>query len=293
MTLKRQVERAQKMGYTMVGGPLGAEPASFWCYLAARLSGLDGAPGGGVAWDDGRATRVMTMKRAVAWRVNVPDDSRPHVPRAARRLPGFRAWAQSDCFPKTGRIDYLDGKIDIDMSPEDLQTHGTLKAALAAELFLLIAKPQQGYVFVDRTRVTSTAGGLSAEPDVVVALFSSLDAGRVRQVPSAQPAPGRFVELEGAPDLVVEIVSDSSEIKDTERLPLQYAQAGIPELWLLDARGSEVRFEVRLLVTGIYQRVEPDAEGWTASALLKARCRVTRQPAPHDGWLYALEVRPA
>ena len=231
------------------------------------------------------------MKRAVAWRVSVPDDSRPHVPRSARRLPGFRAWAQSDRFPKTGRVDYLSGEVDIDMSPEDLQTHGTLKAALAAELFVLVAKPQRGYVFVDRTRVTSAAGDLSAEPDVVVALFSSLDAGRVRQVPAAQPAPGRFVELEGAPDLVVEIVSDSSETKDTERLPIQYAQAGISELWLLDARGSEVRFEAWLLADGAYQRVEPDAEGWTASALLKADCRVTRQPAPHDGWLYSLEIR--
>ena len=231
------------------------------------------------------------MKRAVAWRVNVLDDSHPDVPRSARRLPGFRAWAQSDRFPKTGRIDYLDGEVDVDMSPEDLQTHGTLKAALAAELFLLVARPQQGYVFVDRTRVTSAAGDLSAEPDVVVVLFSSLDAGRVRQVPAAQPAPGRFVELEGAPDLVVEIVSDSSEVKDKERLPAQYAQAGIPELWLLDARGSDMRFEARRLMQGTYQRVEPDAEGWTASALLKADCRVTRQPAPHDGWLYSLEIR--
>lgn len=231
------------------------------------------------------------MKRAAAWRVNVPDGSRQHVPRTARRLSGFRAWAQSDRFPKTGRVDYIDGEVDVDMSPEDLQTHGTLKAALAAELFLLVAKPQRGYVFVDRTRVTSTAGDLSAEPDVVVALFSSLDAGHVRQVPAVQPAPGRFVELEGAPDLVVEIVSDSSEVKDTERLPVQYAQAGIPELWLLDARGSEVRFEARILVDGSYQRVEPDAEGWTASTLLKADCRVTRQPAPHDGWLYSLEIR--
>ena len=230
------------------------------------------------------------MKRAVAWRINVTDGSRPQVPRSARRLPGFRAWAQSDRFPTTGRVDYLSGEVDVDMSPEDLQTHGTLKAALAAELFLLIAKPQRGYVFVDRTRVTSAAGDLSAEPDVVVALFSSLDNGRVRQVPAAQPAPGRFVELEGAPDLVVEIVSDSSEIKDTERLPAKYAQAGIPEFWLLDARGAEVRFEVRLLVDGAYQRAEPDAEGWSRSALLKADCRVTRQPAPHAGWLYALEI---
>jgi Uma2 family endonuclease len=234
----------------------------------------------------------MTMKRAAAaWRVNVPDDRALRIPRTARRLEGFRAWALSDRFPQTGRVDYLGGEVDVDMSPEDLQTHGTLKAALAAELFLLIAKPQSGYVFVDRTRVTSAAGELSVEPDVVVTLFSSLDAGRVRQVPAAAPVPGRFVELEGAPDLVVEIVSDSSEVKDTERLPAQYARAGVPELWLLDARGSEVRFEIRHLESGTYHRIEADGGGWQRSALLQAPCRVTRQPAPHNGWLYALEVR--
>ncbi len=37
---------------------------------------------------------------------------------------------------------------------------------------------------------------------------------------------GRYVELEGAPDLVVEIVSDSSVAKDTQRLPPRYAAAG-------------------------------------------------------------------
>ena len=190
-----------------------------------------------------------------------------------------------------GRIDYLDGEIHVDRTPGDLQTHGTPKTALSAELFVLVAKPQRGYVFVDRTRVTSAAAELSAEPDIVVVLFSSLDAGRVRQVPAARRAPGRFVELEGAPDLVVEIVSDASEHKDLERLPAQYARAGVPELWLLDARGSEIRFDLLTLVDGKYQRVPPDAKGWAASTLLGCHCRITRQPAPHSGWLYALQRR--
>jgi Uma2 family endonuclease len=207
------------------------------------------------------------------------------------RLAAFRTWTHSGRFPEEGRIDYLDGEVNVDWAPEDLQTHGTPKAALAAELFALVARRRRGYVFVDRTRVTSTAAGLSAEPDLVVVLFSSLDAGRVRQVPAARSAPGRFIELEGAPDLVVEIVSDSSEHKDTERLPAQYARAGIPELWLLDARGGELRFDLQTLVDGAYRRATADAAGWAASPVLGMRCRITREPAPHAGWLYALEHR--
>jgi hypothetical protein len=73
-----------------------------------------------------------------------------------------------------------------------LAAYSSLLAHLRTRLFLLVAKPQRGYVFVDSTRVTSTAGDLSAEPGIVVTLFSSLAAGRVRQVPSAQNARGRF-----------------------------------------------------------------------------------------------------
>ncbi len=90
---------------------------------------------------------------------------------------------------------------------------------------------------------------------------------------------------------MVEIVSDASEHKDFERLPAQYARAGVPELWLLDARGSEIRFDLLTLVDGKYHRVPPDAKGWAASALLGCRCRITRKSAPHSGWLYALQRR--
>jgi Uma2 family endonuclease len=231
------------------------------------------------------------MKRAAALRSDIPLEYGLHIPPAAHRLAGFRAWAQSEFFPETGRIDYVGGEIDVDMSPEDLQTHGTPKAALGAELFALIAKRGRGYVFVDRTRVTSASAELSAEPDLVVVLFSSLDAGRVRQVPAARLEAGRFVELEGAPDLVVEIVSDSSEQKDTELLPAQYARAGVPEFWLLDARGGMVRFDLHRLAGGVYRKVPADAAGWVESAVLGIQCRIKRKPAPHSGWLYVLQRR--
>ena len=70
---------------------------------------------------------------------------------------------------------------------------------------------------------------------------------------------------------------------------MQYAQAGIPELWVIDARGAELRFEVRILAGDEYRTLEPDSEGWVRSPLLGLRCRLRRDPAPHEGWLYELE----
>jgi len=101
-----------------------------------------------------------------------------------------------------------------------------VKTALAAELYPRIVKTSLGNVFVDSTRIVSPAAGLSAEPDIVVVLWQSLQEGRVREVPAASGEPGRFVELEGASDLIVEIVSDRSVRKDLERLPQLLRRSG-------------------------------------------------------------------
>ncbi len=40
-------------------------------------------------------------------------------------LEAFRAWVQSEGFPARGRIDWIGGELDVDMTPEDVTTHGT------------------------------------------------------------------------------------------------------------------------------------------------------------------------
>ena len=46
------------------------------------------------------------------------------IPASARTLLGFVGWCHSPSFPEQGRIDYLAGDLEVDMSPEDLYTHG-------------------------------------------------------------------------------------------------------------------------------------------------------------------------
>jgi Uma2 family endonuclease len=209
------------------------------------------------------------------------------IPAAVHSLTAFRRWAQSDRFPARGRIDYLEGEVEVDISPEDLYTHGAVKVAVTAALHDIVAEGDLGHVFVDGARVTSPQAELSAEPDVVAILWESLDTGRARHVPGRTE--GRVAEIEGAPDLVVEIVSDGSVRKDHERLPVLYARAGIPELWRIDARGSELSFEILSLAGTEYRRVEADHDGWIPSAILGLRFRLTRRMARHSTWRYRLE----
>ena len=214
------------------------------------------------------------------------------IPAEVYTLERFREWCRSEDFPETGRLDFLDGEVEIDMSPEDLYPHGVVKSALASALHALVAGDRDaGNVFVDRTRVSSREAGLSVEPDVVVVLWSSLAAGTVREVPAARGGEGRFIELEGAPDLVVEVVSDRSVQKDRERLPRLYARAGVPELWLADARGEELLFTIQTLTPSGYAEQPADADGWTPSPTLGREVRLVRQRTHFSRFRYSLQHR--
>lgn len=215
------------------------------------------------------------------------------VPAEAHDLAAFRRWALSDEFPESGRIDFLGGDVEVDMSPVDLHTHGRVKVAVSRVLDELVEAADLGEVFVDRSRVTSPVAALSAEPDVVVVLWESLQNGRVRYVPDPRARQDRSREIEGAPDLVVEVVSDSSVGKDTHRLPRLYAAAGVRELWLIDARGAELTFGVRRLEGSEYREVEASAEGWSLSGVLGEVFRLTRERTRLGTWRYRLEHRPA
>ncbi len=236
--------------------------------------------------------KVQPMSRNPSTEV----DERVHVPPGAHTLEGFRLWTWSDSFPERGRIDFLDGELEIDLTPENLFLHGTVKTAVAAGLQEQVAGTGRGAVFVDCTRIVSVEALLSVEPDVVAVLWDSLQSGRVRGVPAARgkpQSPQSYIELEGAPDLVVEVISDSSVRKDRQRLPPLYARAGVPELWLVDARKTgpmPVELAIFNLGPDGYVLAAADAEGWCASRFLGRRCRLRRRAMLDLGFTYDLEL---
>jgi Uma2 family endonuclease len=229
------------------------------------------------------------------------------IPAVAHDFEGFRRWSHSDSFPERGRIDFLRGDIEIDMSPEDLLRHSAVKTAIAVQLSELVVTSGKGYVFIDRSRVASPKALLSVEPDVVVVLYSSLDAGQLLEVPGASGEPGYYVELEGPPDLIVEVISKYSVKKDRQRLPRLYAEAGVRELWLVDARGETPQLEIRELGPSGYvlqpaaaapraparkPAADTRASGWVRSPLLDRRFRLVRRTVPPRHVAYELASTP-
>jgi Uma2 family endonuclease len=218
-------------------------------------------------------------------------DEDVQVPLGICSLADFRRWALSDAFPERGRIDYIQGDIEIDMSPENLFYHGTLKTKVAATILDRVEELNLGHVCSDTTRISSVPADLSAEPDIVVISQVAIDEGRVRLVPAASEDPDSFVEIEGGPDLVVEIVSDSSVRKDTKRLPRAYFKAGVGEYWLIDARGERLTFGVHERGRGAFKAAPLDVDGFQMSRVLQCRYRLSRQRGLGGYWRYEMESR--
>lgn len=208
-----------------------------------------------------------------------------------RNLEEFRRWALSDEFPERGRIDYIAGRIEVDMSPEDFFTHGTLKSEIAAEIKDRVDELDLGHTLIAETRISSIEGNVSAEPDVVVITYDAFDANRASLVPKASGAADRYVEVEGAADLVVEIISDSSVRKDTTRLPAAYFAAGTREFWLIDARKADLRFEIHARGAGGFVAAARDQDGYQRSDVLDAWYWLDRQRHARGHWIYRLRMK--
>src|SRR5205823_6808609 len=87
----------------------------------------------------------------------------------------------------------------------------------------------------------SEAADLSAVPDGSYISYRALRSGRVRLVAGRE---GGYTAVDGAPELVIEVVSDSSEDKDNEWQMRAYLDAGVKEYWVIDARTEPVRFDI-------------------------------------------------
>lgn len=213
------------------------------------------------------------------------------VPMEILDLVRFREWLRSPEFPAAGRIDWVQGRLEVDVAPEDLETHGGPKSTIAGRLIALLQEAGRGRVYIDRARLTCPGTDLSVEPDILCVLFETVESGQARLVPRASGQQGRFLEVEGAADLIVECVSDGSVKKDTLELRDLYHQAGVREYWIVDARRCPPHLEVLLHQPEGYASARISADGHQHSSVLGADVRFTRDGERAAFQLYRLDVR--
>jgi Uma2 family endonuclease len=160
----------------------------------------------------------------------------------------FLAWADEDV-----HAEWVDGEVTVFVPPiwdhQDIVSFLDRLVGLYAELFGLgrvVTAPFE-------MRLERSA----REPDL---LFVAGERARRMQ--------GR-TRLDGPADLVVELVSPESAIRDRRDKLAEYAAAGIPEYWVLDPRPGRQRADFfRLDEDGVYRSVPPDADGRYHSAAL-------------------------
>jgi Uma2 family endonuclease len=212
------------------------------------------------------------------------------IPATAWDLAGFRQWAKSARFEDRGRVAFLDGEMIVDMSPEEINNHNQIKTEVGFAINGLNKQLDIGKFFSDRVLVTNLSAGLATEPDATLVTWTGFQSGRVKLVPRAADEEEEYLELEGTPDWVLEIVSKYSVRKDTKQLREIYHRAGIPEYWLVDARGKRIDFKILQLEPDGYG-VSPKRGGWLGSPLFGCEFRLERTRDRLGLWQYTLEVR--
>lgn len=208
------------------------------------------------------------------------------IPPEAHTFAGFRKWVWSEDLPENMRVTFIEGDVYLDMSKQALQSHVAAKTGVYGTLIPLTSDEDLGEFYTDGALISNETAQVSNNPDGVAALWETIESGRVRFLENR----GTELEIEGTPDWVMEIVSDGSVAKDTKRLRKRYHAAGIPEYWLIDARGDELDFQILIWRKSGYASAA-NKDGWQMSRVFGRAFRLTRQRNRRCAWTYSLRVK--
>lgn len=138
-------------------------------------------------------------------------------------FPGPGEWTEDDYYPLTDRgrlVELSDGNIEVLPHPADF--HQLILIRLSTALHIFVSGLKLGQVRFAPLPVRLWAGKIR-EPDLM--FMSAAHADRI----------GRYW---GVPDLAVEILSEGTESKDRQTKRVEYAQASIPEYWVIDRQNK-------------------------------------------------------
>jgi Uma2 family endonuclease len=210
------------------------------------------------------------------------------IPACVEDFDSFRRWLHREDFPENGKTCFIKNTVWVDLSKEDFFTHGQVLLEISRVLGTLVKETKFGRFGRDRTRYSHLETNLSTEPDGIVISYDAINSGRVRFQGGEK---GEKTELIGSPEIVIEVLSRSSEEKDTEWLITACFDAGIQEYWLIDAR------EVEDIQFNIFKRNKKEfvatktQHGWVKSAVLSKTIRLVQSEGDDGEPVFTLEAR--
>jgi len=160
----------------------------------------------------------------------------------------FLRWKDEDT-----HAEWVDGEVILAMPPKD--RHQDIVLFLASLLRILLDLTGTGKVRAAPLEVYLPKRPASREPDIVVVLGENLrNLGEER--------------FTGAPDLLVEVISEDSVRRDRVEKFLEYEREGVREYWLVDSSPAHYSVEAFALEAGVYTPIGVDHEGWLQSLVL-------------------------
>jgi Uma2 family endonuclease len=202
-------------------------------------------------------------------------------------LSAFREWAGDNDLPENAKVFFYRGEVWVEMGRQQLFTHVDVKTEVTSVLYQLVKGQKSGNVFSDGVLVTNEEAELSGNPDMVFVSLDSRSNGRITFVEGKE---GGYVEILGSPDMVMEVVSDSSEKKDNQTLFEAYYEAEILEYWLVDARGDDLEFQIYKRGPTGYVPTRKQS-GWLKSAVFGKSFRLIRGKDATGNPEFTLELK--
>jgi Uma2 family endonuclease len=210
------------------------------------------------------------------------------LPSSVRTLAGFRAWAASPEVAEDERPSFIGGDIFLGgrtQSVRSVLVNGCLTRVVGS----LVEELDIGEYYGPGVRFSNVAADLSTVPDALFYSWEAMERERIRLIPSEY---GRgYLELEGTPDWIAEVVSAGSEDKDTRLLRTAYHRAGVSEYWIIDVRGEDTIFQILYHRKNGYVEA-PMIDGWQKSRVFKREFRLIRKRTRMSHWDFKLEMRP-
>jgi Uma2 family endonuclease len=161
----------------------------------------------------------------------------------------FLAWAKEH-----PHAEWVDGEVIEFMTVKG--RHSLVVFFLVKLLGSYVDHFRLGMILGDPYAMLIREGRASRQPDLMILLAQHID---------------RFTDdrLEGPADVVIEVVSDDSDIRDRRDKLVEYEAAGVPEYWIVEGRAGRQGVELHVRNSaGVYEPVPPDTDGRLQSTAL-------------------------